>query len=120
MLIHLDGELVHSPELWGIYDSHPLAKKKSQDRVQAAKREAFIYLHFNFFDMVYSFYVNTLHPNKIDKEKCDALQNYIRQFLSHSSQARAIFREPRTQEIYPKRFVSFMNDLIADIDNKNG
>jgi hypothetical protein len=42
--------------------------------------------------------------------------NYMTQFFAASADARELFKQPRTQEIYSKGFVDAMNNIIAGIN----
>lgn len=117
LMVNIDSNLVDDPNLWAIYDSHPLSKLKKQDPLMDAKREAFIYLHFNLFETVHNFYMDTVRMNRIDTIHWQAWDKYIYRFLEHSSEARKIFKEQRTKEIYSEPFVSFIISRIEQIEN---
>lgn len=129
ILVELDQKLVDYPMLWTIYDSHPLSRIKTRERnspLLKARREALIYLHFNLFDIVYDFYFNVIKKkrwiligeNKIDVKHWKSWDKYIKQFFKESSEARSIFKEKRTQEIYLDEFVAYINGIINKIDSE--
>jgi hypothetical protein len=119
MVLDIDQMLVTYPELWAIYDDNPSAKNKSCDVLDVARREAFIYAHFNIMDLVYGFY----HQGYAKKGKSTTLfskswEKYTMQFLRVSLEARNLFKEPRTQEIYDDEFVKYINGLIKVIEKQ--
>jgi len=93
LLLELDRNLIDNPELWGIYDSHPLSQIKASDPLVQSKRNAFIYLHFNLFEMVHDFYHHVIsRMDKIDIMYWHEWYRYIYQFFRESSKARIIFK----------------------------
>ncbi|MBK9638629.1 MAG: hypothetical protein IPO63_12740 [Bacteroidetes bacterium] len=44
------------------------------------------------------------------------MTNYIVQFFRTSAEAREIFREENTQELYLPKFVEFINKTIEDVE----
>ena len=44
LLLELNKELVRDPELWGVYDSHEMARVKQDNPTHRAKLEAFSYM----------------------------------------------------------------------------
>jgi hypothetical protein len=114
-LLDIDGVLIDSPELWSIYDDHELAKNKDTSPVAVAKREAYIYQHFNFFEVVRDYYMNIIKRDRLDEEYWHSWDCYIRQFFRSSSEARTVFKAPWTQEIYSESFVEYVNRLINEM-----
>ena len=112
MVFDIGRMLVDSPELWSIYDTHALAKDRDESPLAAAKREAFIHQHFNVFEMVRDYYTNVIHRDRVDDEYWQSWDLYIREFFTTSSDARMLFKEPETQEIYSKTFVAYVNQII--------
>src|SRR3712207_2200100 len=65
-LFDIDRQLIARPELWAIYDGHEMAEQRSNDPEAKARREAFLYLHFNLFETVYIDYNKVLRPTRYD------------------------------------------------------
>jgi hypothetical protein len=140
LLVDLDRILIDEPKLWAMFDSHPLSKKKTSDPEEKARRDAFIYLHFNIFDIVHDFYmhiigkkrridvVNALYKCIFGKERVDQCEidadywkswdRYIRQVLEGSSEARAIFKDPKTREAYSNEFADYVSKIINEIESR--
>lgn len=114
MLFDLGKVLLDSPQLWGIYDTHALAVDRDNAPVAAAKRETFIYQHFNVFEMVRDYYTNVIRRDRVDEEYWQSWHCYMKQFFRSSGDARRLFLEPRTQEIYSRGYVEFTNQLIRE------
>jgi hypothetical protein len=115
MLFDVGQILVTTPDLWTVYDSHSLALQRDSSPLGVARRAAFIYQHLNIFDLVWDYYNNLIKRDRVDAEYWKAWDNYIRQFFRESSEARLLFAESRTQEIYSQGFVAYINKLVADV-----
>lgn len=137
LLFELDRSFIDYPMLWTIYDSNPLSRireKQYEDPLEKTRREAMIYAHFNLFDIVFINYqkiaekkgsfagalarikMTLFYEYKVDAMLWETWKNYIKQLFEESSEARNIFNEKRTQELYPPEFVAFIN---SDIIKKN-
>jgi len=118
MLVDIGKILVDSPELWAIHDTHPLAINRDVSPMSAAKREAFIYQHFNIFEIVRDYYINIILRDHVDEEYWQSWHRYIRHFVSSSEDARRLFTEQYAQEVYSKGFVEYMNQTIKELPCK--
>ncbi len=119
-LLELDRVLISNPELWAIYDDHPLARKHRtrSDGLAAARREAFIFSHLNIFELVHDFYHGSIRMSACDRRYWSAWDRYIRQFFRTSSEARSIFRQPRAQEIYAETFTGYTREVIRSLEGE--
>lgn len=119
-LLELDRVLISNPELWAIYDDHPLARQRRarSGGLAAARREAFIFSHLNIFELVHDFYHGSIRQGKCDKRYWDAWDRYMCQFFRTSSEARAIFAQRRAQEIYADTFATYARDIIRRIEGE--
>ncbi len=115
-LLDIDAKLVDYPEIWAIFDYHPLSKTKSSEPLTKARREGYIYLCFGLFDGVFDYYENLIKKKSIDEQCWQAWKRSISQFFECSQEARTIWSETRTQEIYPTSFISFVNNLVSEIE----
>jgi len=120
LMIQIDKALIDEPQLWAIYDDYAaVADATSSDALDWLRREAFIYLHFNFYDIVFDFY-QALGPRKdktdIAYEK--AWRRYAKDLLRGSARAREMCRDPHFDELYDTRFVSYLHDLAKEVDRE--
>jgi hypothetical protein len=113
MLFDIRKMLVDSPELWSIYDAHPLSSEKDMSALGVAKREAFIYQHLNVFELVYDYYEKLLPKrDKMDLEYWRAWNSSIQQLFYGSSEARRLFNAARSKDIYSQDFTSYIEQHI--------
>jgi len=115
MLFDVGQILVTTPDLWTVYDVHSRTLPRDSSPLGDARRAAFIYQHLNVFDLVWDYYNNLIKRNRVDEDYWKSWNNYIRQFFHESSDARLLFANPRTQEIYSTGFVAYINRLVADV-----
>ena len=115
-LFDIDKQLTNNPTLWTIYDEFPLGLKKDNDSMDKARRRAFICHHFNLFEVTHTNYTQILFKNKRDNEFWQSMTKYIVQFFRTSTEAREIFKEEDTQELYLPKFVDFINKIIEEVE----
>ena len=118
-LFDIDKQLINNPELWTIYDNFPIGLQKSNDGKSLGQRRAFIFYHLNLFEVTHTNYTRILYKNKADREFWESMKAYMRQFLKCSTDARIIFKEPTTQELYLPEFLKLMNEIVDEVDPKN-
>jgi hypothetical protein len=118
-LLELDRVLISNPELWAIYDDHPLARQRRArgGGLAAARREAFIFSHLNILSWCTTS-TTARYARKCDKRYWEAWDRYICQFFRTSSEARAIFAQRRAQEIYADTFATYARDIIRRIEGE--
>lgn len=114
-LFDIDRQLIDRPELWAIYDNHEMALSRSNEAGAKARRDAFLYLHFNLFETVYVDYNKILQPTQHDNEFWKSWEAWMYQFFEGSSEARALFTRPMAQTIFSKAFVDYINSLLQKI-----
>ncbi|HYN81827.1 MAG TPA: hypothetical protein VES88_10030 [Gemmatimonadaceae bacterium] len=115
-LFDINRQLANRPELWAIYDDHPVALQRSNETLEKARRQAFIYFHFNLFETVFHDYTHVLRPNRTDALYWESWQRWIASFLGSSREARDLFREKICQDTYMNAFVHFMNGMINNVE----
>lgn len=109
--------LMEDPELWGIYDNHPLAKVENlDDTFLKARREAFIYYYLNLFDVIYEFYHRQIVQNKNDKKQWQAWIQFMEHFLKGCSQARKTIE--KSYHLYDVDQGEFYKEIIAKIESE--
>lgn len=113
MLREIDQIVLNNPELYEIYDSHELAKHKSTSPKDIVKREAFILLMLNTYEVIFDYYTNIIVKNKDDKSYWSAWQISISEFFSESSEARELFMKYKGQ--YSSNFSNFAAKTIQNI-----
>ena len=116
MLFDVGQSFVTSPKLWMLSDTHGSTEGRDTPE-EIAKRRAFFYQHLNMFDLVWDFYENVIKKrNRVDQGYWDSWQRYMKQFFRDSSEARSLFYDPRTREIYSEDFVGFIEtDIIKRV-----
>lgn len=114
-LFDIDRQLVNRPELWAIYDDHPMAAKRSMDPEAVARRDAFIYLHFNLFETVYNDYHKVLQRTQTDEQYWRSWDSWIHYFFRTSSEARNLFYNAECQDIFFGDFVLYAKTVIREV-----
>jgi hypothetical protein len=114
-LFDIDRQLIARPELWAIYDYHEMAAQRSSDPEARARREAFLYLHFNLFETVYIDYNKVLPRTSYESEFWRSWDAWIRQFFRGSSEARALFTREVAKDIFAGGFVGYVNKILEEV-----
>jgi len=118
-LININKYLIDQPELWMVYDDHPLNKITQLTPLISARIDAYLHMVFNLISTTYGFYVQGIGEQRMrddDREYWEAYKNFGMVLMKSSSRARELFNQPTTQRLYPKSFVEFMNGLIRKIE----
>ena len=119
VLFELDKQLINNPKLWAVYDTHPLSSSKlNETPEEKAKREAFIWFHFNLFESVFNDYNNVIKLTKVDSQFWESWKSNIELFLGNSLEARKLFKDSFSQRIFIKDYVTFMNEIIKKVEMK--
>ncbi|MFH0815814.1 MAG: hypothetical protein V1934_03240 [Methanobacteriota archaeon] len=118
MLLEVDKHLMQNPELWKTYDKYKDDEVNLDEKGSQRRRRAFIYLHLNLFEMIFDYYEYLSNKNKLDINYWNAWNRYIYQFFRESSEARAIFKEKVTQEIFSDSYNKYILIMIAQIENE--
>ena len=82
----IDRQLVNRPELWAIYDDHPMSASRSNEPEAVSRRQAFLYFHFNLFETAYNDYNKVLRRTRTDEQDW-VWDAWIRRFFRASSEA---------------------------------
>ena len=121
-LITVHKCLIDQPELWMVYDDHPLTETMPTSPSISARIDGYLYMLFNLLSTTYGFYVQYIGEHKMrtdDREYWEAWKYFATELLKGSSKARELFKYPTTQRLYPKSFVAFMNELIHRIEENS-
>ncbi len=110
LLIDVDKVLVEHPELWAIYDSHPIPREGMNDPTGRAKLEAFAYMMLNVFECVFTFYGDSPRLTKAEKESFAAWKGFLSSLLQDSSFMRELLDKPNIRLVYNAK-------LIAEVDS---
>ena len=120
LLLDFDRELMKDPDLWGIFDR--VGYEHARIKPDILKIRAFIFLHLNSFLMVYDYHSRAskyfglrIRRDKDDNEIWVAFDKYINQFFYYSSEARRIFHQKVTRDVYPKYFYKYCANKIKDM-----
>lgn len=113
LLLDLNKELIRDPTLWAVYDSHPMAAHCGDDVLQRAKLEAFAYMKFNLYHIVFAYYENQDKESEAERDFHRAWDNTCRDFLNDSALGREILSRPETEAIYGPRFVGYLHRLLG-------
>ena len=105
---NINKELLNDQTLWYIYDKPPALFKQNKPIDLTAKHDTFIYLHLNFFDLVFSF----CHGSKANKGLWLEYDNFIKYFFKNSSRARNLSMLPELNNFYSKEFLSYLKMVI--------
>lgn len=119
LLLEIDKMLIDDPELWGVYDDHPLSKtENNNDAFLKGRREAFIYYYLNLFDVIFEFYHRQIIQNNNDKKQWQAWIQFIEHFLKGCSQARETIK--KSYHLYDVDQGEFYRNLIDKIEVQLG
>lgn len=120
-LLDIDLKLIDNPELWTIYDDAHLKNIYNKENpCHKSKLEAFVYYHFNLFNMIYEHYNFPKSYKKLDDVQ-KSWYNYIKDFFEKSSFAREIFNRDiaRNEDMFGKAFTEMVKTIISDIGKNN-
>lgn len=109
----IDRQLVNRPELWAIYDDHPMSASRSNEPEAVSRRQAFLYFHFNLFETVYIDYNKVLRRTRTDEQYWRSWEAWIRHFFRASSEARSLFADAVSQDVFSGDFVVHINEVIG-------
>ena len=109
----IDRQLVNRPELWAIYDDHPMSASRSNEPEAVSRRQAFLYFHFNLFETVYIDYNKVLRQTRTDEQYWRSWEAWIRHFFRASSEARSLFADAVSQDVFSGDFVVHINEVIG-------
>jgi hypothetical protein len=115
-LFDIDRQLINRPELWAIYDDHPMAQGRDNGAEAKARRQAFIFFHFNLFESAFNDYNKVLRPTKVDRQYWRSWDAWIHAFFRSSSEARTLLAEASSQQIFFGDFVEYMNEVVRDVE----
>ncbi len=88
LLLELDKELIRDPELWSVYDNHPMGQVRRDEPAHKAKLEAFAYMWLNVFHIVFVFMAEGAGATDPDQEYFGAFRGTMQDFVCSSSLAR--------------------------------
>ena len=112
LLLEVNKELLRDPELWGAYDSHPMAKIKRDDPHHKAKLEAFTYMFLNVFQIVCAYSEDPRNRDPGDSTFYAAWQGTCKDFLNDSCLAREVLLRPDSELVYDARFLAVAKSLM--------
>jgi len=113
MWFNINKELLNDQTLWYIYDKPPALSKQNKPVEFTPKHDVFIYLHLNFFDLVFSFCHKGKFSGKINKELWSEYDNFIKYFFKNSSRARNLAMLPELNNFYSEEFLSYLKEIIG-------
>jgi hypothetical protein len=100
-LIEICKQLVADPDLWCLFDDHPLVAWRA-DRLKEpllqAKIEAFAHLHLNMFEIILKEAPNPGRPGK--ENLSNVWVNYFEDTLARSRRVREILDAPESGRIW--------------------
>jgi hypothetical protein len=112
LLLEMNKELVRDPELWGVYDSHPMAHVHRDEPIHTAKLEAFAYMMLNIFQIVFVYSAEKVRTSAPERAFFAAWEGTLKDFVCGSSLAREIlFSRPDSGLIYDQRFLDHAKSL---------
>jgi len=110
-ITEIDRIIINNPELMDIYDESKI-KKRKYDTIYISKIEAFIFLHFNYFENAYFHFLRK--RSFLFKRQKDAWQNFIIEVFKNSF-CGELFNE--NQKLYDKKFVIYIKKLLPKSDD---
>jgi hypothetical protein len=122
-LLEIDRNLITYPELWAVFDNHPLSRNEEikADPVQAARRDGYIWAVLNLYEMIFTFYQARLGKmTKQDAEEWASWQSDLCLFIRKSAEARSYFRQQTAAGVFNPDFVKFVEKVIAECEQDKG
>lgn len=119
-LLDIDKQLVANPQLWQVYGiSVPCASPLDAvvPEHEAGRRLAFIWYHFNLYELVFS----EFHANRVvalDRDErlfWESWDGYIRSFLTQSAEARALVASNDSMKLLSRDFVDYMRGCARSV-----
>jgi hypothetical protein len=111
LLLEMNKELVRDPELWGVYDAHPMAQIKRDDPAHQAKLEAFTYLILNMHNIVFLYSSEGGSTSDSEQAFFAAYEGTHKDFVSSSSLAKDILSRRDSELVYEPRFLAHAKSL---------
>jgi hypothetical protein len=110
-LLNLNREIVAHPELWSVYEEQ---WQPGAHATETARRRAFIWYHFNLFELFYTDYHQQRNdaPDSDTRQYWDAWDEYIRTFLEGSAEARAIVGNPKSMALLHRDFRTYLTGCL--------
>lgn len=112
VLFDIDRQLISRPELWAIYDDHEMVSCGPSNCESKARREAFLHLYFNLFEMVYNDFHRQLGWRTHSEELWRSWDAWIREFFKRSTEARDRFGKAAAAKIYSEAFTQYARKAI--------
>ncbi|WP_385943567.1 hypothetical protein [Thalassorhabdus alkalitolerans] len=116
LMLEIDKMYIEDPDLWSIYDDHPISQHIEKTPLKKGKKEAFIYYYINFFDIIFDFYHKKIYKNKNDKEDWESWVAFIKHFFKGCSLARGMFKDSAAW--YDKEFAAFVLSVINEVEEE--
>jgi hypothetical protein len=118
-LLDIDKQLIANPQLWQVYgvDVPPLPQPAVVPEHEAGRRLAFIWYHFNLYELVFS----EFHASRVmalDRDErlfWDSWDGYIRSFLIKSAEARALVASDDSMKLLNRDFVEYMRGCARSV-----
>jgi hypothetical protein len=117
LLLEIDQMYIEDPDLWSIYDDHPIGDYIEKNPLRKGKKEALVYYYINFFDIIYDFYHKQIYKTKNDIKDWDSWEQFIKHFFTSCSLARNLFKD--SAEWYDKDYAQFILKVLGEIEEQS-
>jgi hypothetical protein len=111
-LLEVDKELIRDPSLWALYDNHPMAKLRTGDPAHEGRLEAFAYLKFNIYNMVFVYAREMSASSLADRELFECYDHLFRDSLTTSALMRNILKGKDFESLFGKEFTDHLRGML--------
>ncbi len=118
LMLEIDQMYIDDPDLWSIYDDHPIGKHVETTPLKRGKKEALVYYYLNYFDIIFDFYHKQIVMNVNDRKDWESWRAFMMHFFASCSLARNLFKE--STEWYDEKYAKFLSDVIQEVETKKG
>jgi len=114
--LEIDKLFIEYPDLWSIYDNHPVTKQIELSIQQQVRKDALAQYHLHLYKTVYEFYNEHLIKSRQDRKAWKIWVQYIEHDLERSSHIRETAK--KSYRVYDKKLVKFYKNIIRRIESK--
>jgi len=119
LTLEIQKELIRDPELYAVYDDHPMVLRRQQNPELYYRLEAFAYMVLNVFDTVFCFYGDSKKLTKSENRSFQMWHGLLADFLRKSSIARTILDRSETREVYTESFFLMATSIVRNLSEEN-
>lgn len=112
MLLEIDRELLHDPDLYSMFKSNPLPESGNQPDLR--KEEMYVAMYLNMFEFSFAQFKELKNLTGSEAEVSQAWDRFIVSFFDDCLPARSAWA--KLKGTYYVSFAKYIDSLLADMD----